>query len=121
MSAKFENVFVAPDALQQNKSGPRSKKVGNHLCSLCQHCQGSFKIASEAYTSFPETPNTRVFARRSTKNLSAVKCIGDNTFNKIPQVIGLAHILTWFENKPRNILIKMFGCDRTMPCISPCI
>jgi len=28
VSAKFENVFVAPDALQQNKSGPRSKRLG---------------------------------------------------------------------------------------------
>jgi len=30
VSAKFKNFFVAPDALQQNKSGPKPKKVGNH-------------------------------------------------------------------------------------------
>jgi len=32
---KFKNVFVAPDALQQNKSCPRSKKVGNHCLTTC--------------------------------------------------------------------------------------
>ena len=30
VSAKFKNVFVAHKALQENKSGPRSKNVGNH-------------------------------------------------------------------------------------------
>jgi len=30
VSAKFRNFFVAPDALQQDKSGPWPKRVGNH-------------------------------------------------------------------------------------------
>jgi len=34
VSAKLQNLFVAPDALQQNKSGPRPKKVGNHCPSV---------------------------------------------------------------------------------------
>src|SRR6218665_1003764 len=28
----FKNYIAAPHALQQTKSGPRSKKVGNHWC-----------------------------------------------------------------------------------------
>src|SRR6218665_2017607 len=32
VSAKFKNFFVAPDALQQSKSGPRPEKVRNHWC-----------------------------------------------------------------------------------------
>jgi len=28
VSAKFKNFFVASDTLQQNKSGPRPKKIG---------------------------------------------------------------------------------------------
>jgi len=34
VSAKFKIVCVTPEALQQNKSGPRSKKVGKHCCKL---------------------------------------------------------------------------------------
>jgi len=30
VSAKLKHFFAAPDALQQNKSGPKPKKVGNH-------------------------------------------------------------------------------------------
>jgi len=41
VSAKFQNLFLAPDALQQNKSGLRPKEVGNHCRRRLSHCYGS--------------------------------------------------------------------------------
>src|SRR6218665_32381 len=41
ISAKFKYFFVAPYALEQNKSGPRQKKVGNHWFKPKHFSRGS--------------------------------------------------------------------------------
>jgi len=40
VSAKFENVFVAPEALQQTKSGPTSKRLGTNAVGSDRRANG---------------------------------------------------------------------------------
>jgi len=37
VSAKFQYFFVAPDALQQNKSGPAPKRLGTTVLNYAFH------------------------------------------------------------------------------------